>query len=396
MTYYLLPTSSPLPPHFLRVDPFLRPRIDNGSAYPPFGRNPDGTEAEPAEWQKRLDKINWDGLVLDVELMKEAASKLVGDHDFRNFCKIDAPKQLSTHRRTVISATIDPVEGEGPNVFVFNLRGAQLYNQVRHIVAMLFMIGARLESPDTIGKLLWTSDRSPQTIDMHAPASDETREILDRKPGYGMADDLPLVLWQWGYNSSELAWRTDNAPREGDVAYQSATEEELALAAKQALDPVETFKREFLELNQIWTEQRLKSIIVRHHLHALATHAPAPPEPSSSPSRKKPLVYTPHGAGQYFKSSGHVPMMRRQRADLPEEINRKWAEGRGAVKMARRAANQEQADALRVINLARREEARRLAEESEEKHGFGSWGTKGVALSTPLRKLSSPNESVGA
>lgn len=105
------------------TDPFLRPRFDYGSAYSSGARTPGGGEAEWDEWQQNLAKIDFGGLELDVELMRDAVRRLVGDHDFRNLCKVDPPKQLPTHRRTVISATIDSVEGEGPDVFVLNLRG---------------------------------------------------------------------------------------------------------------------------------------------------------------------------------------------------------------------------------------------------------------------------------
>ena len=55
--------------------------------------------------------------------MQDAVERLVGEHDFRNFCKIDPPKQLVSHRRTVNSATLDPVEGEDEGTWVLNLRG---------------------------------------------------------------------------------------------------------------------------------------------------------------------------------------------------------------------------------------------------------------------------------
>jgi tRNA pseudouridine38/39 synthase len=100
------------------TNPFLRPRFDYGSAYST------GDKDEPLEWQRNMASIDWKGMELDVELMRDAVARLVGDHDFRNLCKVDPPKQLTTHQRTVISATIDPVEGEGPDMFVVNLRGS--------------------------------------------------------------------------------------------------------------------------------------------------------------------------------------------------------------------------------------------------------------------------------
>jgi tRNA pseudouridine38/39 synthase len=98
----------------------LATRFDFGAAYKAAGLYPE--HASP-DWKDRLARVNWHGLELDVELMKDAVRRLVGEHDFRNFCKVDPPKQLPIHVRTVISATIDPLEGEGDDMFVLNLRG---------------------------------------------------------------------------------------------------------------------------------------------------------------------------------------------------------------------------------------------------------------------------------
>ena len=98
----------------------LATRFDFGAAYKAAGLYPE--HASP-DWKDRLARVNWHGLELDVELMRDAVRRLVGEHDFRNFCKVDPPKQLPIHVRTVISATIDPLEGEGDEMFVLNLRG---------------------------------------------------------------------------------------------------------------------------------------------------------------------------------------------------------------------------------------------------------------------------------
>lgn len=98
--------------------PFLDSKFDFGSAYRSGAK-----DGEQLEWQKRVAAIDWKGMELDVELMRDAVRRIVGEHDYRNFCKVDPPKQLSTHRRTVVSASIDQVEGEEPDMFVLNLRG---------------------------------------------------------------------------------------------------------------------------------------------------------------------------------------------------------------------------------------------------------------------------------
>ncbi|KAA1133805.1 tRNA pseudouridine synthase 3 [Puccinia graminis f. sp. tritici] len=46
---------------------------------------------------------------LDIEAMKWAAHRLIGEHDFHNFFKIDPSKQLTHFRRKILSAEIKPV-----------------------------------------------------------------------------------------------------------------------------------------------------------------------------------------------------------------------------------------------------------------------------------------------
>lgn len=242
------------------------------------------------------------------------------------------------------------------------------------------MVGARLESPSVIDQLLWTSERSPTTESMHTPLPGETREVMDRKPSYGMADDLPLVLWECGYNNNELDWRIDNTPRSGDLSISPLTQDEENEntntnhhGAKIPLDPITTFKNDFLELNQIWTQQRLKSIIVKHHLSALATHCPPPPSspPTIStetlPKRLRKLFWIPFGAGIFSKSTSYTSLMNRRSGDLPEEVNKRWAEGRGKAKMEKRARDKENSDKIRAVNLAIKAEAARLAKEEQDR-----------------------------
>ncbi|GAA6039146.1 hypothetical protein JCM8097_005348 [Rhodosporidiobolus ruineniae] len=375
------------------LSPLLLSQFDFGSAYTAAGL-PDHAK----NWQTRLAAIDWSGLQLDLGLMREAVRRVVGEHDYRNFCKVDPPKQLQTHVRTVNSASIDPVEGEGDDMWVLNLRGgAFLYNQVRHIVAILFLVGARLEPPSIVDALLWTSQRTPYTVSAFPSTPDspaESREIMDRKPGYQMASDLPLILWQCGFNSSELDWRTDNAPRPGDVNEALTSYLDHNGRERQPLDPQETFRKLYLEMNETYTDYRLKSIVLKHHLASFAFHAPPVPPPSSSssepasesadppvpslrpasPSNRSRLataagsrtVFTPNGAGRTTKTTSYIPLLQRKRGELPETLNARWAAGRGAQRMQRRKDNQDESDKLREVNLKIKAEAFELAKKLEK------------------------------
>ena len=161
---------------------------------------------------------------LDIPAMQEAAKKYQGLHDFRNFCKVDASKQIDNFERRIFYAGIaeqgpsssnshnlsaayvsspgfreyesrkraqSPSWGRSheppsaaatpaaasPKLFAFTLQGnAFLWHQVRHMVAILFLIGQGLETPSLIDELLDVA-KSPC------------------KPQYEMADPTPLVLW---------------------------------------------------------------------------------------------------------------------------------------------------------------------------------------------------------
>jgi tRNA pseudouridine38/39 synthase len=137
---------------------------------------------------------------LDIAAMKRACHELIGLHDFRNFCKIDASKQLSNFKRRIFHADIEEVSPlsvpsflshpaistpQQPKTYAFVLHGsAFLWHQVRSIVAILFLVGQRLESPELV----------PQLLDISANPT---------RPKYEMASDAPLVLWDCIFPAAE-------------------------------------------------------------------------------------------------------------------------------------------------------------------------------------------------
>lgn len=223
---------------------------------------------------------------------------------------------------------------------------------------MLFLIGAKHEAPNVIDKLLWTSDRTKMTEEMSTLSHDA--EVIDRKPSYAMAEDLPLILWQCGYNSSELDWRIDNTPLPSDskISQQLATSVPSFKINTVPVESSETFRRQFLEMNQNWTEMRLKSIILRHHLSTFVTLTP--PSKFTVPIKKST---TSHGAGRFSAAQSYIPLLQRPRGELPEVTNRKWAEGKGALKMLKREEVRENSDAVRAVNLSKKAAAKKKQEE---------------------------------
>ena len=208
--------------------------------------------------------------------------------------------------------------------------------------------------------------------------------MLDRKPGYQIASDLPLILWQCGFNSHEFTWRTDNVPRPGDVNSSVSTYLDHNGRERQPVDPKETFRKQYLEMRETYLEARLKSIALKHHLASYAFLAP----PVDNKAEEDPRVrYTPLGAGHHIRTTSYSPLLSRQRAELPEVLNARWAAGRGRARMARRDENKEKSDREREANLKIREEAFEAARRRGEASGDG---TSESATETPVSGAQTP------
>jgi tRNA pseudouridine38/39 synthase len=160
---------------------------------------------------------------LDVRAMRAGAARLVGEHDFRNLCKIDRAKRLTSFRRRILRADISPVVSHDDedvrrgDMHVLDLVGtAFLYNQVRHIMAVLLLIGARLEPPSVMSALLNADpSRAEAGPGPGVPEDEAPPPLVERKPEYQMADALPLVLWDCVYAAEDVPWRTDDAGSAG-------------------------------------------------------------------------------------------------------------------------------------------------------------------------------------
>jgi tRNA pseudouridine38/39 synthase len=93
---------------------------------------------------------------LDLERMQAAAQLFVGEHDFRNFCKMDVGGGVTNFRRRIISFNVAPCPASSPDpldpstmMCEFTIKGlAFLWHQVRCMVAVLFMVGKRQEEPE--------------------------------------------------------------------------------------------------------------------------------------------------------------------------------------------------------------------------------------------------------
>lgn len=277
------------------------------------------------------------GRILDLAKMREAASYLIGEHDFKNFCKVDGSKQITNYTRRIHSATISPVtpitahpfvpspysaisptnlsadasllETQPPTsiapgqFLVLDLLGrAFLYHQVRHIMAILFLVGAGLEQPTIVKDLLrW-----------------------EFKPTYEMADGEPLLLWDCGFPEGLLQWQYGvQAPGErerGEEGKQAETKAEagsqwggdFGFGAPEGKDFILTYANLSTNMLGVTHSSHLNTLLHAHFHSALTRLHPTLllEAPSTFARRKGPakageadLIKSPLG-GNVFKTEG--------------------------------------------------------------------------------------------
>ncbi|KAF2841813.1 pseudouridine synthase [Patellaria atrata CBS 101060] len=276
---------------------------------------------------------------LDIAAMREAASYLVGLHDFRNFCKVDPTKQITNFERRVFHADITEVtslnapaaflkdipfsypsqrnEQSSPTnvsplkLYTFDVNGsAFLWHQVRHLIAILILVGQGLESPSIVKELL-------------------DIEKCPTKPKYEMAVDAPLVLWDCIF------------PAEGPDSRKDALDWIYAGEQPRIIDDgkggeIEKYKRDGLidNLWEVWRQKKIDEVLAGSLLDVVAAQGSmrfdlATREPPEITQRITRAFY----GGNISKSVGsYVPVMKKPRMDSVEVINARYAERRGLNK----------------------------------------------------------------
>ncbi|XP_062995142.1 tRNA pseudouridine(38/39) synthase [Elgaria multicarinata webbii] len=186
---------------------------------------------------------------LDVSLMNTAAQKFVGTHDFRNLCKMDVANGVTNFQRTILTAEVQLVDREEETeqqnpfqMYQFEVTGqAFLYHQVRCMMAILFLIGQRMEKPEIIDELL-DIENNP------------------RKPQYSMAVEFPLVLYACEFEN--IQWIYDRKVQEFNVTHlqqlwaNHAVKTHMLYSMLKGLDfakiPIETGSRN--DTTVLWRE----------------------------------------------------------------------------------------------------------------------------------------------
>lgn len=209
---------------------------------------------------------------LDIERMREGAKLYLGVHDFRNFCKVDGLKQITNFTREIHHADICHLRD---NIYYFDLKGsAFLWHQVRCMMAMLFMVGQKLEDPLIITDLM-DIEKYPQ------------------RPVYEMANDIPLVLYDCTF--PEMEWITPPQPEKLYSQYRG-----------------------------LMTERRIKLTMT----DLLGEFFIKGEEPEAT--KNGGAICLGDGTGRNYKK--YTPIASRQLLETPETINSKYRVRKGGKK----------------------------------------------------------------
>ena len=262
---------------------------------------------------------------LDLEAMRDAAKRFEGEHDFRNFCKIDPGKQITNFARKIYESDVVEVkdvesalpyltsagfappsvkEGEVfPKVYYFHVRGsAFLWHQIRHMIAILFLVGQRLEDPSIVSQLL-------------------DIKTNPCKPNYVMADEVPLVLWNCVFPSLDDPSTIDKKENALEWLYLADDPSLGKFGQYGVMDGVWATWRD-RKMDEILAGQLLQ--LISGQGGQMKIEAPDPVKGKGGPGT------TLYEGGNSGRMGGrYVPIMKKDKLQSPEEQNEKYAIRKG-------------------------------------------------------------------
>ncbi|KAL2214230.1 pseudouridine synthase [Sarocladium strictum] len=274
-----------------------------------------GSSAPPVGW-------------LDIEAMRDAAKRFEGEHDFRNFCKIDPAKLLTAWTREIFEVSIEevpnvssalpylqsqpiypagtPPEGH-PKVYSFNVKGsAFLWHQIRHMIGVLFLVGQGFEKPEIVTKMLDVASNP-------------------RKPNFAMADEVPLVLWDCIF------------PKDGDRTKEVTeslewvgAEETASLRFSELVDSVWGDWRE-KKMDELLANRLLQEVATQHISRQGSEISKAATEALNGKKKKKDKPSHRAFTGGNGASPGgpYIPLLKRQLLEEPHVQVEKFARKKG-------------------------------------------------------------------
>lgn len=160
---------------------------------------------------------------MDLNRIRTGLAMLEGNHDFRNFCKMDVEK-VYNFERVIYKADLvvldkEHIRAEDRIGYLLIHGQAFLWHQIRCIASILFLIGRGLEEPAVITELLDVS-KNP------------------RKPSYPLADERPLVLHDCVFANLPVSYSVSSLFLL--IQHQRKQWEELVLAAARIRNCMES------------------------------------------------------------------------------------------------------------------------------------------------------------
>ena len=174
---------------------------------------------------------------LDIEKMQEAALKFEGEHNFRNFCKLDRTKFRDFNRsiQRVRIRTLDSNVPEPYKLCELDVTAKSfLWHQVRYMMGILSLIGYGRESCDVIDYMLDV-------------------EACKTKPGYSPAKAEGLILYDSGFE--DIKWEisslhvTTVLMRLQSLWARKSIEECMLRGIMGSIDPTEISETEIKHFN---------------------------------------------------------------------------------------------------------------------------------------------------
>lgn len=118
---------------------------------------------------------------LDVEAMHRAAQLLLGEHDFKSFCKASSAEGIPTMRR-LEQLDVARIEEAGEELIAFDVgANAFLHNMVRTLAGTLVEVGRGAHEPAWVLRVLEARDR--RAAGQNAPAEGLTLCHVEYPPG---------------------------------------------------------------------------------------------------------------------------------------------------------------------------------------------------------------------
>ncbi|KAH7397646.1 pseudouridine synthase [Cadophora sp. MPI-SDFR-AT-0126] len=257
---------------------------------------------------------------LDIEKMREAAKLFEGEHDFRNFCKVDPGKQISNFERTIFYSNIEEVDDStsglafvnnaalapgsepvtgNPKIYTFTLHGsAFLWHQVRHMVAILFLVGQGLEKPSIVSELL-DVEKNPG------------------RPIYEMATDTPLVLWNCVFP------REDDPERKDVIQWHYVGDDAGTGDYKYGTAGIMD------ELWKVWRERKIDEMLASTLLNVVAKQGLEAGELTLARKKGSRSQKVFDGGDMPRLQGVYTPVMNKLKMDRVEVINERYAVRKG-------------------------------------------------------------------